>query len=106
MYPKWDAKSHNTTRPLLILIIGLGIGVFFLDLYLPLGIGNSVLYGGLVILSFLLPYRRGPLITAIICSTVDMTDIMLKPTLDGNLAALAFLPASATGRRPVTAGAR
>ena len=75
--------SHNTTRRLLILIVGLGIGVFFLDLYLPLGIGNSVLYGGLVILSFLLPYRKGPLITATICSTVDMIDILLKPTLDG-----------------------
>jgi len=83
MYRKRDAKSHNTTGRLLILIIGLGIGVFFLDLSLPLGIGNSVLYGGLVILSFLLPYRKGPLITAIICSVVDMTDIMLKPTLDG-----------------------
>ena len=75
--------SHNTTRRLLTLIVGLGIGVFFLDLYLPLGIGNSVLYGGLVILSFLLPYRKGPLITATICSSVDMIDILLKPTLDG-----------------------
>jgi signal transduction histidine kinase len=83
MYGKRNGKSHNTTRRLLILIVGLGIGVFFLDLYLPLGIGNSVLYGGLVILSFLLPYRKGPLITATICSTVDMIDILLKPTLDG-----------------------
>jgi len=83
MYRKRNGKSHNTTRQLLILIVGLGIGVFFLDLYLPLGIGNSVLYGGLVILSFLLPYRKGPLITATICSTIDMIDILLKPTLDG-----------------------
>jgi signal transduction histidine kinase len=83
MYRKRNGKSHNTTRRLLILIVGLGIGVFFLDLYLPLGIGNSVLYGGLVILSFLLPYRKGPLITATICSTIDMIDILLKPTLDG-----------------------
>jgi signal transduction histidine kinase len=83
MYRKRNGKSHNTTGRLLILIVGLGIGVFFLDLYLPLGIGNSVLYGGLVILSFLLPYRKGPLITATICSTVDMIDILLKPTLEG-----------------------
>ena len=83
MYRKQDAKSPHTTSRLLILIVGLGIGVFLLDLSLPLGIGNSVLYGGLVILSFLLPYRKGPLITAIICSVVDMTDIMLKPSLDG-----------------------
>ena len=83
MYRKRDGNSRNTTRRLLILIVGLGVGVFILDLSLPLGVGNSVLYGGLVILSFLLPYRKGPLITAIICSTVDMTDIFLKPTLEG-----------------------
>ena len=83
MYRKRDAKSQNTTIRLVILIVGLGIGVFLLDLSLPLGIGNSVLYGGLVILSFLLPYRKGPLITAIICSVVDMTDIFLKHTLEG-----------------------
>jgi len=83
MYRKRDGKSHNPTRRLLVLIVGLGFGVFTLDLYLPLGAGNSVLYGGLVILSFLLPYRKGPLITATICSTVDMIAILLKPTLDG-----------------------
>ena len=78
-----NEMSRDTNRHLLISIVVLGIGVFVLDLYLPLGIGNSVLYGGLVILSFLLPYRKGPLITATICSVVDMTDIFLKPTLDG-----------------------
>ena len=78
-----NGMSPNTDRRLLILIVGLGIGVFILDLYLPLGIGNSVLYGGLVILSFLLRYRKGPLITAIICSVIDMADIFLKPTLEG-----------------------
>jgi signal transduction histidine kinase len=83
MYRTRDGKSQHSTRRLLILIIGVGIGVFCLDLSLPLGTGNSVLYGGLVILSFLLPYRRGPLITATICSVVDMTDIFLKPTLEG-----------------------
>jgi signal transduction histidine kinase len=83
MYRKQNGKSPNSTRRLLILIVGLGIGVFMLDLALPLGVGNSVLYGGLVILSFLLPYRKGPLVTATICSLVDMTDILLKPTLEG-----------------------
>jgi signal transduction histidine kinase len=75
--------SPNTDRGLVILIVGLGIGVFVLDMDLPLGVGNSVLYGGLVILSFLLRYRKGPLITAIICSVIDMTDIFLKPTIEG-----------------------
>ena len=78
-----NGMSPNTDRHLLILIIGLGIAVFILDIDLPLGVGNSVLYGGLVILSFLLRYRKGPLITAIICSVIDMTDIFLKPTIEG-----------------------
>jgi len=83
MYRKRNGKSPDTTRRLLILIVGLGIVVFILDLNLPLGVGNSVLYGGLVILSFLLPYRKGPLITATICSVIDMTGLLLKPTIDG-----------------------
>lgn len=74
--------SPESTRRLLILIVGLGLCVFALDLYLPVGRGNSVLYGGLVILSFLLPYRKGPLVTALICSVVDMTDIFLTPSIE------------------------
>lgn len=83
MYRKRNGKSPDTTRRLLILIVGLGIVVFILDLYLPLGVGNSVLYGGLVILSFLLPYRKGPLITATTCSVIDMTGLLLKPAIEG-----------------------
>ena len=75
--------AGDTTRPLLLTIIGLGVALFCLDLYLPLGIGNGVLYGGLVILSFLLPNRTGPVITASICSVLTMADVILSPTLDG-----------------------
>ncbi|MCS6292766.1 MAG: sensor histidine kinase [Nitrospira sp.] len=73
----------DANRRLLLAIIGLGIVLFCLDLYLPLGIGNGVLYGGLVILSFLLPNRTGPVITAAICSVLTMADVILSPTLDG-----------------------
>lgn len=73
----------DANRRLLLAIIGLGIALFCLDLYLPLGIGNGVLYGGLVILSFLLPNRTGPLVTAAICSVLTMADVILSPTLDG-----------------------
>jgi signal transduction histidine kinase len=83
MATRKNGMNPNTDRRLLILIIGVGIGVFFVDLSLPLGSGTSVLYGGLVILSFLLPYRKGPLITAIICSVIDMTDIFLMPKIAG-----------------------
>lgn len=75
--------AYDANRRLLLAIIGLGITLFCLDLYLPLGIGNGVLYGGLVILSFLLPNRTGPLITASICSVLTMADVALSPTLDG-----------------------
>lgn len=75
--------AYDANRRLLLAIIGLGIALFCLDLYLPLGIGNGVLYGGLVILSFLLPNRTGPLITASICSVLTMADVALSPTLDG-----------------------
>ena len=75
--------GNNTNKPLLLTIVGLGIGLFCLDLYLPLGIGNGVLYGGLVILSFLLPNRKGPLITAAVCSLLTMADVILSPTIEG-----------------------
>lgn len=45
-------------RLLLLSIVVLGIGLYTLDLYLPLGIGNGVLYGGLVVLSLAIPDRK------------------------------------------------
>ncbi len=75
--------ARGTHKRLLFVIIGLGAGLFCLDLYLPLGIGNGVLYGGLVILSFLLPYWKGPLITAALCSALTLVGIILGPTIEG-----------------------
>ena len=83
MPPHDQYMLHNANRHLLGTIIALGLGLFCLDLYLPLGIGNGVLYGGLVILSFLLPHRKGPLITAAICSVLTMADVILSPTIEG-----------------------
>jgi signal transduction histidine kinase len=67
-------------RVLLLTIILLGIGLYALDLYLPLGVGNGVLYGGLVVLSLSLPGRNTPLIAAGICSVLAISDIFLGPT--------------------------
>jgi len=75
--------SNDTNRRVLITIVGLGIVLFCLDRYLPLGVGNGVLYGGLVILSFLLPNRKGPLITATVCSVLSLVDVLLSPTIEG-----------------------
>lgn len=78
-----DGTGDRTNRLLLATIIGLGIGLFCLDLYLPLGVGNGVLYGGLVILSFLLPNRKGPLVTAAVCSVLDLSDLVWGPVMAG-----------------------
>lgn len=67
-------------RLLLLTIILLGACLFVLDLYLPLGVGNGVLYGGLVVLSLSLPGRNTPLIAASICSILALTDIFIGPT--------------------------
>lgn len=68
-------------RWLLLTIVILGIGLYVLDLYLPLGVGNGVLYGGLVVLSFSLPGRRTAVIAASICSVLAISDIFLGPTI-------------------------
>ena len=73
--------GHDTNKRLLMTIVALGIGLFCIDLYLPLGIGIAVLYGGLVILSFLFSNRKGPLITATVCSALCMSIIIIKPSL-------------------------
>ncbi|NGZ09993.1 MAG: sensor histidine kinase [Nitrospira sp. LK70] len=74
---------YDTNRALLFVIIGLGVGLFYLDLYLPSGISTGVLYGGLVILSFLLPYRKGPLIAAAVCSVLDLAGTDLGQSIEG-----------------------
>lgn len=76
---------QNSNTALLPIIIGLGLGLFCLDqLYIPRGISTGVLYGGLAILSFLLlPYQKNPLIAAAICSVLDLTGIVLGPSITG-----------------------
>jgi signal transduction histidine kinase len=78
-----QATGEQGSRLLLAAIVGGSIALFSLDLYLPLGIGNGVLYGGLVILSFLLPHRKGPLVTAAVCSALDLSDLIWAPMIEG-----------------------
>ncbi|GMV51830.1 MAG: hypothetical protein AMXMBFR67_33730 [Nitrospira sp.] len=67
-------------RLLLLSIVVLGIGLYTLDLYLPLGIGNGVLYGGLVVLSLAIPDRKIPLLVAGTCSVLALSDVFLGVT--------------------------
>lgn len=68
-------------RLLLLTILILGIGLYSLDLYLPLGIGNGVLYGGLVVLSLASPDRKIPLFVAGACSVLAISDVFFGVTL-------------------------
>lgn len=68
-------------RLLLVTIVILGIGLYSLDLYLPLGIGNGVLYGGLVVLSLASPDRKIPLFVAGACSVLAISDVFFGVTL-------------------------
>ncbi len=68
-------------RLLLLTIIVLGVGLYTLDLYLPLGIGNGVLYGGLVVLSLAIPDRKVPVLVAGTCSVLALSDVFLGVTL-------------------------
>lgn len=73
--------TQPSHRLLLLTIIVLGIGLYTLDLYLPLGIGNGVLYGGLVVLSLAIPDRKVPLLVAGTCSVFALSDVFLGVTL-------------------------
>ena len=73
--------TQPPNRLLLLIIVVLGVGLFSLDLYLPLGIGNGVLYGGLVVLSLASPDRKVPLIVAGGCSVLALSDVFLGVTL-------------------------
>jgi len=69
--------TQPSHRLLLLTIVILGIGLYSLDLYLPLGIGNGVLYGGLVVLSLASPDRKIPLLVAGACSVLAISDVFL-----------------------------
>ncbi len=69
--------TQPSPRLLLLTIVVLGTGLYILDLYLPLGIGNGMLYGGLVVLSLALPDRKLPLLVAATCSALAISDVFL-----------------------------
>lgn len=73
--------NQSSHRLLLLTIIVLGVGLYTLDLYLPLGIGNGVLYGGLVVLSLAIPDRKIPFLVAGTCSVFALSDVFLGVTL-------------------------
>lgn len=72
------------TPPLLhSLIIGVSLALFGLDLFLPLGVANAVLYAGVVLLATLSPSLRLPVITAAACSILTIVGAWLGPSIPG-----------------------
>ena len=63
------------------LIVGLCVALFGLDLLLPLGVANAVLYAGVVFLAALSPSLRLPVMTAAGCSILTIVGAWLSPSI-------------------------
>ncbi len=64
-----------------VLIIGGSLALFGLDLLLPLGVANAVLYAGVVFLAALSPSPRLPLLTAGGCSALTIVGAWFSPSI-------------------------
>ena len=72
-----------TPQLLHVLIIGGSLALFGLDLLLPLGVANAVLYAGVVFLAALSPSLRLAVTTAAGCSTLTIVGAWLSPSIPG-----------------------
>lgn len=74
-----------SSRPLLLhsLIIGTSLALFGIDLLLPLGVANAVLYAGVVFLAALSPSFRVPIVTAAGCSILTIVGAWFSPSIPG-----------------------
>ncbi|MEQ1792744.1 MAG: sensor histidine kinase [Nitrospira sp.] len=68
---------------LYILIVGVSLTLLGLDLLLPLGVANAVLYAGVVFLAALSPSSRLPVVTAAGCSALTIVGAWLSPSIPG-----------------------
>lgn len=72
-----------TPQLLHALIIGVSLALFGLDLFLPLGVANAVLYAGVVFLAALSPSLRLAVLTAAGCSALAIVGAWLSPSIPG-----------------------
>lgn len=78
-----DDSSHRRQR-LMVWAAGLlGCLFFALDLLLPLGVANAVLYSAVVFLSAASHYRWLPIVTAITCSFLTILAAPFSPRVPG-----------------------
>ncbi len=70
-------------RLLHLIAIGTCLALFGIDLLLPLGVANAVLYAGVVFLATLGPSFRIPVVTAAGCSALTIVGAWLGPSIPG-----------------------
>lgn len=70
-------------RLLHLITIGTCLALFGIDLLLPLGIANAVLYAGVVFLATLGPSFQIPVVTAAGCSALTIVGAWLSPSIPG-----------------------
>lgn len=75
--------TSRNDASLVLGITGLILGLFLLDLSLPLGVADGVLYSGVVILAFASSSRRFPIFVAGLCSGLDALGAWFSPTIAG-----------------------
>lgn len=76
-----DAPAQRR-QPILVWLAGLLAGLFFvLDLHLPLGVANAVLYSAVVLLSSASHYRWLPIATATGCSLLTIIAAPFSPQI-------------------------
>lgn len=61
----------------------LAAGLFALDLFMPLGVANGILYSVVVLLSALTRYRWLPVLTASACSALTLVVVPFSPRVQG-----------------------
>ena len=75
----WEPK--RTEFRLRLISAVLAVGVFTLDLWLPLGVADGVLYLGVVLISCTSSQRRFPVVVAGACSVLMIAGAVFSPTL-------------------------
>ena len=82
-----EGERHSLAPSRERLIVGVAIllaGLFFvLDLLVPLGVADAVLYSAVVFLSAASRYRRMPVVTASACSLLTFIAAVFSPRVPG-----------------------
>ncbi len=77
-----DQETRKSTNLIVTLVsVVTAAGIFFLDIFLPLGVAAGVPYVGLVMISLYAPWRNYSTLLASISTLLIFVGYMLSPTL-------------------------